>query len=104
MNLTRNYGKTINWFDYDNRDSYKLCLEHYGLKALKATPIDEITVELTVHGPIDNLKAFLEDFENGSCEPLDSMSRSLEFDDDYEGWLNNEIYAFDQLAEFEPKA
>lgn len=93
-----NRSTTILYADPDNRDSYKLCLSEYNLKCLNARDVNEDTVEITVYGPSDSIQRFSEDYADGSLEPLESMSRSLEFDEDYEGWLNNEVYAFDLLA------
>lgn len=94
-------SRTILWVDYDNRDSYKLCLGPYGLTCLMAVDVDADTVELTVYGETANVDRFLEDIENDCIEPLESMSTSLEYDEDYEGWLNNEVYWFDKLAAYE---
>ena len=92
---TKNFSRTIVWFDPDNRDSYKICLPYYGLTCLMANDISEDEVEITIYGPTENMAAFLKDLEEDAVEPLDTMSTSLEFDEDYEGWLNNEVYAAD---------
>ena len=98
--MNKNRAACIIYTDEDNRDSYKLCLENYGLEVLRAEDVDENSVEIVIYGPAENVKAFIDDYEEGDLEPLDSMSRSLEFDEDYEGWLNNEVYWFDQMVEF----
>ena len=94
---TAHSSVTVRWEDEDNCDSYLLCLEHYNLKCLKAEPVDENTTEITLYGLAKDLDAFCSDFEDGAIEPLESMSRSLEFDEDYEGWLNNEVWHYKQL-------
>ena len=96
-----NTSATINWYDPDNRDSYLLCLDFYGIKCINSVDVDEDTTEITVYGPTENITKFLEDYEEDTVEPLNEMCISLEYDEDYEGWLNNEVYAFKQLAEFE---
>lgn len=93
----------LNYVDEDNRDSYKLCLGAYDIKCLRAEDVDENTVEIVIYGPAANVDAFKKAYDEGELEPLESMSRDLEFDEDYEGWLNNEVYWFDQLSEIEDK-
>lgn len=96
-----NKSKTIIYEDSDNADSYLLCLEPYGLKLLLALPVGEDSTEITVYGKEEDVDRFAEDYEDGAVEPLESMSRSLEFDEDYEGWLNNEVWWLKQLSEYQ---
>ena len=94
---TNNTSITVVWEDEDNRHSFLLVLEDYGLKLLQAKDIDENTCEITLYGPKEAVARFREDFNEGSFAVLDNMSRSLEFDEDYEGWLNNEVWYIKQL-------
>ncbi len=100
---TNNTSITVVWEDEDNRHSFLLVLEDYnllegyGLKLLQANDIDEDHCEITLYGPKVVVDRFREDFNEGSFSVLDNMSRSLEFDEDYEGWLNNEVWYIKQL-------
>ena len=94
---TNNASITVVWEDEDNRHSFLLVLEDYGLKLLQANDIDEDHCEITLYGPKEAVAQFREDFNEGSFSVLDNMSRSLEFDEDYEGWLNNEVWYIKQL-------
>ena len=94
---TNNASITVAWEDEDNRHSFLLVLEDYGLKLLQANDIDEDHCEITLYGPKEAVARFREDFNEGSFSVLDNMSRSLEFDEDYEGWLNNEVWYIKQL-------
>lgn len=94
---TNNASITVVWEDEDNRHSFLLVLEDYGLKLLQANDIDEDHCEITLYGPKEAVARFREDFNEGSFAVLDNMSRSLEFDEDYEGWLNNEVWYIKQL-------
>jgi len=94
---TNNTSITVVWEDEDNRHSFLLELEDYGLKLLQANDIDEDHCEITLYGPKEAVARFREDFNEGSFSVLDNMSRSLEFDEDYEGWLNNEVWYIKQL-------
>ena len=88
---TNNKSITVVWEDEDNRHSFLLVLEAYGLKLLLAKDIDKNSCEITLYGPKEAIDRFREDFNDGSFLVLDEMSRNLEFDEDYEGWLNNEV-------------
>lgn len=101
MDPMNSRAANVVWTDADNCDSYLLCAPAYGLKILQATPIDADTTKITVYGDNENVDRFLECVEEDSVEPLESMSISLEFDEDYEGWLDNEVAYFKQLAGFE---
>ena len=94
---TNNASITVVWEDEDNRHSFLLVLEDYGLKLLQANDIDEDHCEITLYGPKEAVAQFREDLDEGSFSVLDNMSRSLEFDEDYEGWLNNEVWYIKQL-------
>ena len=94
---TNNASITVVWEDEENRHSFLLVLEDYGLKLLQANDIDEDHCEITLYGPKEAVARFREDFNEGSFSVLDNMSRSLEFDEDYEGWLNNEAWYIKQL-------
>jgi len=94
---TNNASITVVWEDEDNRHSFLLVLEDYGLKLLRADDIDKDHCEITLYGPKEAVAQFREDFNEGSFTVLDNMSRSLEFDEDYEGWLNNEVWYVKQL-------
>lgn len=94
---TNNTSITVVWEDEDNRHSFLLVLEDYGLKLLRANDIDEDHCEITLYGQKEAVAQFREDFNEGSFSVLDNMSRSLEFDEDYEGWLNNEVWFIKQL-------
>lgn len=98
---TNNTSITVAWEDEDNRHSFLLVLEDYGLKLLQAKDIDEDHCEITLHGPKEAVAQFREDFDEGSFSVLDNMSRSLEFDEDYEGWLNNEVWYIKQLMDYD---
>lgn len=98
---TNNASITVVWEDEDNRHSFLLVLEDYGLKLLKAKDIDEDHCEITLYGPKEAVAQFREDFNEGSFAVLDNMSRSLEFDEDYEGWLNNEVWYIRQLMDYD---
>lgn len=96
-----NTSITVDWTDDYNRHSFLLLLEEYGLKLLKAKDIDNSTCEITLYGPVDDVSAFCEDYDEDSFCILDNMSRSLEFDEDYEGWLNNEVWYIRQLMDYD---
>lgn len=98
---TKNSSITVVWEDEDNRHSFLLLLEAYGLKLLQAKDIDEDRCEITLYGPKEAVDKFREDFNEGSFLVLDEMSRSLEFDEDYEGWLNNEVWYIRQLMDYD---
>lgn len=98
---TKNSSITVVWEDEDNRHSFLLVLEAYGLKLLLAKDIDEDRCEITLYGPKEAVDKFREDFNEGSFLVLDEMSRSLEFDEDYEGWLNNEVWYIRQLMDYD---
>lgn len=87
-----NKSATVLWEDEDNRHSFLLVLPDYGLKLVNIVDIDEDTCEITVYGSEADVNEFIEDLEDGSFAVLDTMSSSLEFDEDYEGWLNNEVW------------
>lgn len=96
-----NKSKTLVYEDFDNADSYLLCLEPYGLKLLLAVPLDEDRTEVTVYGAPEDVDRFADDYEHGGLDPIDQMSASLEFDEDYEGWLNNEVWWMKQWMQVE---
>lgn len=98
---TKNSSITVVWEDEDNRHSFLLLLEAYGLKLLLAKDIDEDRCEITLYGPKEAVDKFCEDFNEGSFLVLDEMSRSLEFDEDYEDWLNNEVWYIRQLMDYD---
>lgn len=98
---TKNASITVVWEDEDNRHSFLLVLKAYGLKLLLAKDIDEDHCEITLYGPKEAVDKFREDFNEGSFLVLDEMSQSLEFDEDYEGWLNNEVWYIKQLFEYD---
>ena len=98
---TNNSSITVVWEDEDNRHSFLLLLKAYGLKLLLAKDIDEDSCEITLYGPKEAVDTFREDFNEGSFLVLDEMSRSLEFDEDYEGWLNNEVWYIRQLMDYD---
>ena len=87
-----NKSATVLWEDEDNRHSFLLVLPDYRLKLVNIVDIDEDTCEITVYGSEADINEFTEDLEDGSFSVLDTMSSSLEFDEDYEGWLNNEVW------------
>ena len=97
---TNNTSITVVWEDEDNRHSFFLVLEDYNLKLLNAVDIDEDNCEITLYGSKEDVARFREDFNDGSFSVLDDMSRSLEFDEDYEGWLNNEVWYRKQLMAY----
>lgn len=97
---TNNTSITVVWEDEDNRHSFFLVLEDYNLKLLNAIDIDEDNCEITLYGSKEDVARFRKDFEDGSFSVLDDMSRSLEFDEDYEGWLNNEVWYRKQLMAY----
>lgn len=97
---TDNTSITVAWEDEDNRHSFLLVLEDYGLKLLRANDIDEDHCEISLYGPKEEVARFREDFNEGSFTVLDNMSRSLESDEDYEGWLDNEVWHRKQLASY----
>lgn len=96
-----NKAKVIRWYDDVNPNSYLICIGEYGLKVLQAKWINDNEVELVVYGLAEDVDRFAADVEDGSVEPLESMGRDLEFDDDYEAWLNNEVNIALDLAEAE---
>ena len=98
---TKHGTSTIVWTDEDNRHSFLLALPEYGLKLLLAEDIDDDSTEIVVYGSEDDLSRFLADFDEDAIEPLESMSASLEFDEDYEGWLNNEVWWQKQLMAYD---
>lgn len=97
----KNASATIVWTDEDNCHSYLVVLPEYGLKLLMAKDIDASSTEITVYGPADSVSQLLEDIAEDSIMPLDSMSASLEFDEDYESWLANEVCWQKQLMAYE---
>ena len=94
---TNNTSITVVWEDEDNRHSFLLVLEDYNLKLLNMVDLDEDNCEITLYGSKEDVARFREDFNEGSFAVLDNMSRDLEFDEDYEGWLNNEVWYRKQL-------
>ena len=99
---TPNASITVAWEDEDNRHSFLLVLKDYdGLKLLQAKDLDENTCEITLYGKKEEVELFREDFEEDSFPTLDNMSQSLEFDEDYEGWLNNEVWYAKKLFEYD---
>ena len=94
----------VDYFDDFNPDSYLLCLEPYKLKLLQALAKTKNTTEIVVYGEAEDVDRFIEDNEEGNLEPLDEMSKGLEFDEDYEMWLNNEVNRMLNLIEAERKA
>lgn len=94
----------VDYFDDFNPDSYLLCLEPYKLKLLQALAKTKYTTEIVVYGEAEDVDRFIEDNEEGNLEPLDEMSKGLEFDEDYEMWLNNEVNRVFNLIEAERKA
>lgn len=98
---TENESKTLLWEDIDNRHSFLLVLPTYGLKLLMAKDIDEDRTEITIYGLREDLERFLEDLEEWDFSVLNDMSNSLEYDEDYEGWLNNEVWWQKLLMEAE---
>lgn len=93
-----NKSKTLIWEDEDNVQSYLPALKHYGLQLLKWTEVGTFKTEITVFGPTDNVNAFLEDVEEGCVEPLETLSRENEYDEDYVSALNAAIAACSKAA------
>lgn len=89
--MAKNKTAIVNWFDDYNVESYIIAANEYKLKVLDTNTIDENTIEITVSGPIDNVNEFLDDFDDGCVRPLDEMSKSCEYDDDYEKLLDATI-------------
>lgn len=81
----------ITYFDYDNPETYKLCMKEYGLSCLSSTPLNSTEVKLTISGHPDNIENFLDDFENGDLIPLVNLSRQYEYDEDYKEAINTAI-------------
>lgn len=98
---TENESKTLLWEDIDNRHSFLLVLPTYGLKLLLAKDIDADHTEITVYGAHDDIASFLSDFEEWDFSVLNDMSNAVEYDEDYEGWLNNEVWWQKQLIKTE---
>lgn len=96
-----NKAKVIRWYDDVNPDSFVICAPNYGLKVLQAKYVHDNEVEIVVYGLAEDVDRFAADVEDGSVEPLESMGRDLEFDEDYEAWLNNEVNRMLDLAEQE---
>ena len=88
-----NRSATIIWEDEDNIRSYILAANHYGLQILKWVEVDVYKTEVTVYGPSDKVKAFLDDLDEGTVEPLESLSRKHEYDEDYRSALVEAIAA-----------
>ena len=94
----------VDYFDDFNPDSYLLCLEPYNLKLLQALAKTKEVTEIVIYGEAEDVDRFIADNEEGNLEPLDEMSKGLEFDEDYEMWLNNEVNRMLNLIEVERKA
>ena len=94
----------VDYFDDYNPDSYLLCLEPYNLKLLQALAKTRDVTEIVVYGEAEDVDRFVEDNEEGTLEPMESVSKGLEFDEDYEMWLNNEVNRMLDLIEAERKA
>lgn len=89
----KNRSATIIWEDEDNVRSYILAVAHYGLQILKWVEIGVYKTEVTIYGPSDKVKAFLDDLSEGTVEPLESLSRQYEYDEDYQAALAEAIAA-----------
>ena len=96
--IAMNKSATIVWEDEDNVRSYLPVLAYYGLKLLNWTEVGTFETEITVYGPTDKVDMFLEDFEDGSLEPLDSLSRENEYDEDYVTALNAAVEAAEKAV------
>lgn len=81
----------VDYFDDINPDSYLLCAEPYRIKILQALAKTPSDTELVIYGEAEDVDRFVEDNEEGCLEPMESMSQGIEYDDDYEAWLNNEV-------------
>lgn len=89
----KNRSATIIWEDEDNIRSYVLAAAHYGLQILKWMEVDVYKTEITVYGPSDKVKVFLDDLAEGAIEPLESLSHQYEYDEDYQAALCKAIAA-----------
>ena len=78
-----NKSITIIWEDDDLVTSYIPAAKWYGLEILKAVECDVYKTEVTLYGLAKDVDKFLEDFNEGSVEPLETLSRENEFDEDY---------------------
>lgn len=97
-----NKSATIIWWDDEVFESYKLCLEPYGIKVLNAVATENFgETEITVYGPNDNIDRFLEDFDDDALEPFESLSLKYEDDDEYYAALNESVENFNFLVEAE---
>ena len=90
---TKNRSATIIWEDEDNIRSYVLAAAHYGLQILKWMEVAVYETEITVSGPSDKVKVFLDDLAEGAIEPLESLSHQYEYDEDYQAALCKAIAA-----------
>lgn len=97
-NISMNKSKTLVWEDEDNIRSYLPALKHYGLQLLKWVEVGTYETEITVYGPTEKVDAFLEDVEEGCVEPLESLSRDNEYDEDYTAALNVAVAACSKAA------
>lgn len=89
----KNRSATITWEDEDNVRSYILAAAYYGLQILKWVEVGIYKTEVTFYGPSDKVKAFLDDRAEGAIEPLESLSRQHENDEDYQAALAEAIAA-----------
>ena len=89
----KNRSTTIIWEDEDNVRSYISAADRYGLQILKCVEVDVYKTEVTIYGPSDKVKAFLDDLAEGTVEPLASLSRQYEYDEDYQAALSKAIAA-----------
>ena len=93
-----NTSKTLVWEDEDNIRSYLPVLKHYGLQLLNWVEVGTYETEITIYGPTEKVDAFLADLEDGCVEPLESLSRNNEFDEDYQTALADAIAACSKAA------
>lgn len=79
----------IEWYDDVNTASWKLAVKEYGVELEQTKVLNEDEVELSVKGPRENVKAFIDDVDSGDVRPM-CGKRDLD-EDAYAEWLEAEL-------------
>lgn len=93
--MTKNKSKTLIWWDDEIKNSYLLCLEPYNLKLLKEVDCENKNeTEITVYGLTEDVDRFIEDVEDDSLEPFETLSLNYEDCNEYYNTLKLKLNAF----------
>lgn len=95
MNITLK-SAIINWFDELNTNSYRLAAKHYGIKLELQHEVTDTELLLLAVGEADKMQKFFDDFNDGEVEPMASLSRKYEFDEDYRDAVDELVAALNK--------